>query len=194
MLADIRRLLDADGLTAVPVLATSARDGDGVDDLQALIAERVAGKKVTRTRLEADVRAAAERLHAVTGDARPPRLSGERVEALEDAFADAAGVPTVVEAVEESTRMRARRATGWPVTAWFSRLRPDPLKRLHLDLGASGPRAHRPGAHLGAAADPGAAGPRRHRGAGAGRRRRHHAARALGARRARGVGAPPRPT
>jgi hypothetical protein len=31
--------------------------------------------------------------------------------------------------------MRANRATGWPVTAWFSRLRPDPLKRLHLDLG-----------------------------------------------------------
>jgi len=47
-------------------------------------------------------------------------------------------VPTVVAAVEKSTRMRANRATGWPVTAWFSRLRPDPLKRLHLDLGSSG--------------------------------------------------------
>ncbi|WP_417624517.1 GTPase [Nocardioides taihuensis] len=138
MLADVRRLLDADGLTGVPVLATSARDGDGVEDLRRLVVERVAGKKATRTRLEADVRAAAERLHAVTGDARPPRLSEERVEALEDAFADAAGVPTVVDAVEESTRMRAQRATGWPVTAWFSRLRPDPLKRLHLDLGSSG--------------------------------------------------------
>lgn len=138
MLADIRRLLDADGLTDVPVLATSARDGDGVEELKRLIAERVAGKKATRTRLEADVRAAAERLHAVTGDARPPKLSQERVDALEDAFADAAGVPIVVEAVEESTRMRARRATGWPVTAWFSKLRPDPLKRLHLDLGSAG--------------------------------------------------------
>ena len=29
-------------------------------------------------------------------------------------------------------------STGWPVTSWLSRLRPDPLKRLHLDLGASG--------------------------------------------------------
>jgi GTP-binding protein EngB required for normal cell division len=138
MLADIRRLLDADGLTEVPLLATSARDGDGIQELKRLVADRVAGKKVTRARLEADVRAAAERLHAVTGDARPPKLSEERVAALEDAFADAAGVPTVVEAVEQSTRMRARRATGWPVTAWFSQLRPDPLKRLHLDLGASG--------------------------------------------------------
>ena len=58
--------------------------------------------------------------------------------ALDDAFAEAAGVPTVVDAVERSTRMRAGRATGWPVTSWLSRLRPDPLKRLHLDLGAAG--------------------------------------------------------
>ncbi|MDP9444586.1 MAG: ABC transporter, partial [Actinomycetota bacterium] len=50
-------------------------------------------------------------------------------------FADAAGVPVVVDAVAASTRARARRATGWPVTAWVSRLRPDPLRRLHLDLG-----------------------------------------------------------
>ena len=47
-------------------------------------------------------------------------------------------MPTVVKAVADSTRLRANRATGWPVTAWFSRLKPDPLKRLHLDLGASG--------------------------------------------------------
>ena len=47
-------------------------------------------------------------------------------------------MPTVVDAVEKSMRQRARRATGWPLVSWFSRLRPDPLKRLHLDLGAAG--------------------------------------------------------
>jgi hypothetical protein len=47
-------------------------------------------------------------------------------------------VPTVVSAIERSTRMRAARATGWPMVSWVSRLRPDPLKRLHLDLGAAG--------------------------------------------------------
>ena len=31
-----------------------------------------------------------------------------------DALAESAGVPTVVEAIERSTRMRARQATGWP--------------------------------------------------------------------------------
>ena len=49
-----------------------------------------------------------------------------------------AEMENVVEAVEKSTRMRANRATGWPLVAWVSKLKPDPLKRLHLDLGAVG--------------------------------------------------------
>lgn len=138
MVADVRRLLEADGLTGVPVLPISARHGWGIDELKKQIAKRVAEKKATRARLGADVRAAAERLQAASGTAKVRSLSTERIAALDDAFADAAGVPTVVKAVEDSTRIRANRATGWPVTAWFSRLKPDPLKRLHLDLGASG--------------------------------------------------------
>jgi hypothetical protein len=138
MLADVRRLLDADGLVGVPVLGVSARHGTGITELRREIAQRVASKKTTRTRLAADLRAAAERLDEVTGRARVDRLLPERVAALDDAVAEAAGVPTVVSAVEESTRLRANRATGWPVTSWLSRLKPDPLKRLHLDLGAAG--------------------------------------------------------
>ncbi|MCW2834552.1 MAG: transporter, partial [Nocardioides sp.] len=138
MIADVRRLLEADGLDGVPVLGISARHDWGIDELKKQIAKRVAEKKATRTRLAADVRAAAERLQAVSGTSSVRSLSKERVAALDDAFADAAGVPTVVKAVEDSTRIRANRATGWPVTAWFSKFKPDPLKRLHLDLGAAG--------------------------------------------------------
>jgi GTP-binding protein EngB required for normal cell division len=135
MLDDIRRLLDADGLERVPLMATSARTGEGIDALRYAIADRVRAKQVTRARLEADLRSAAGRMQEATGTSGHPELSKERIAALEDAFADAAGVPTVVEAVESATRIRGRRATGWPVTSWVSRLRPDPLKRLHLDLG-----------------------------------------------------------
>jgi len=138
MVADVRRLLDADGLTRVPVLPISARRGIGVDELRRTIAARVADKRSTRARAETDVRAAAQRLQEASGSARSRRLSETRVRALDEALADAAGVPTVVRAVEESTRTRAGRATGWPVVSWLSRLRPDPLKRLHLDLGADG--------------------------------------------------------
>jgi GTPase Era involved in 16S rRNA processing len=138
MLDDVRRLLVADGLGEVPVLAVSARHGTGIAELRAEIAERVSAKKMTRARLEADLKAAAGRLDAASGTGRTRTLSDDRVDALEDALAQAAGVPTVVDAVERSTRMRAGRATGWPVTSWLSRLKPDPLKRLHLNLGAEG--------------------------------------------------------
>jgi len=138
MLDDIRRLLDADGLERVPLVATSALTGEGIDALRYAIADRVRAKQVTRTRLEADVRSAAQQLSDATGTTGHPELSKQRIAALEDAFAEAAGVPILVEAVESATRMRGRRATGWPVTSWLSRLRPDPLRRLHLDLGKEG--------------------------------------------------------
>jgi GTP-binding protein EngB required for normal cell division len=138
MLADVRRLLDADGLVGVPVIATSARTGVGLDRLRDEIASRVAAKKAVRTRLEADLRGAAQRMSEATGSAPTPKLSKEHVGELESALADSAGVPTVVQAVHDATRLRANRATGWPLVSWVSRLRPDPLKRLHLDLGSAG--------------------------------------------------------
>lgn len=137
MLSDVRRLLDADGLRDVPVIATSARHGIGIAELRGEIARRVADKKATRQRAEADVRAAASRLNEECGSGKPRSLSAGRIAAMEEALAESAGVPTVVGAIERSTRMRARQATGWPVVSWVSRLKPDPLKRLHLDLGAS---------------------------------------------------------
>jgi hypothetical protein len=138
MVSDVRRLLAADGLEDVPVLAISARHSIGVDQLRSMIAERVATKKANRARSEADIKAIAHKLQEATGSAKTRTLSGDRVAALDDALADAAGVPTVVQAVEKSTRLRANRATGWPLVAWVSKLRPDPLKRLHLDLGSLG--------------------------------------------------------
>ncbi|MCY7396211.1 MAG: 50S ribosome-binding GTPase [Nocardioides sp.] len=138
MLGDVRRLLELDGLHDVPVIGLSARHGTGVDALQAEIARRVTAKKMTRRRLEADVRGVALRMKDACGDAKARSLSAGRVETMQDALADSAGVPTVVAAVERSTRMRANQATGWPVVSWLSRLKPDPLKRLHLDLGSAG--------------------------------------------------------
>jgi GTPase Era involved in 16S rRNA processing len=137
MIDDLRRLLAADGLESVPVIAASARRGDGIAELKREIAERVRTKKAVKARLMADVTSVAQRMQAVNGDAKPGDVARSRENELVDAFADAAGVPTVVEAVEKSTRRRAAQATGWPVTSWLSRLKPDPLRRLHLDLGRS---------------------------------------------------------
>jgi GTP-binding protein EngB required for normal cell division len=135
MLDDVRRLLAQDGLAGVPVLATSAKHGDGILELKQAIAARVSAKKTVRARLMADVSAIAGRMTDVNGDAKPGDVARAHKGELVDAFADAAGVPTVVAAVGKATRTRATQATGWPVTSWLGRLRPDPLKRLHLDLG-----------------------------------------------------------
>ncbi len=138
MVADVRRLLDSEGLDGVPVLAVSAREGIGMAELKAEVVARVSAKKSATVRVEADVRAAAGRLEEESGTAKPRTLARKRVAALEDAFADAAGVPTVVAAAEKSTKIRAQRATGWPAFKVFSMFRKDPLKRLHLELGAAG--------------------------------------------------------
>jgi hypothetical protein len=39
----------------------------------------------------------------------------------------------VTEAVGKAWRMRGGLATGWPVLAWITKFKPDPLRRLHLD-------------------------------------------------------------
>lgn len=138
MLADVRRLLDDDGLASVPVWAISARDGQGIEELRAEIARRVADKAATRARAAADLRQIAEQLESESGTAPVPTIGNRTTADLNAALAEAAGVPTVTEAVHRSTLIRAGRATGWPLTSWIARLRPDPLKRLHLDLGPEG--------------------------------------------------------
>jgi len=138
MIEDLRRLLDADGLNGVTLVATSAKDGTGIDELRSAIVARVKDKATTRARIATDVAQTASELSAVSGDAKPPTLTDRDQVELRESLADAAGVPIVVDAVHKASMMRARRATGWPVTSWLSRLRPDPLRRLHLDLGATG--------------------------------------------------------
>jgi GTPase Era involved in 16S rRNA processing len=138
MVGDLERLLKADGLDGVPVYTTSARHGEGIGQVKKALAERVAAKKAARSRLMADIREVGRRMQEQNGTVKPSDVARSHKAELVDAFADAAGVPTVVHAVDKATRVRARQATGWPVTKWLARLRPDPLKRLHLDLG---PRA-----------------------------------------------------
>ena len=62
--------------------------------------------------------------------------------------AEAAGARLVGDAVRDAWRVRGAAATGWPVIAWMGRLKPDPLRRLHLPLGRErgrDPALHRTG-------------------------------------------------
>jgi GTP-binding protein EngB required for normal cell division len=136
-LKDLRRLLDDDGLTGVPVVGVSTRTGAGVSELRSLLTSRVADRRSWATRLAADVGTAADVLvRASSGVGSHPGDSSQEIDGLAgpltDALSEAAGVQVVVEAVAKAHRHRSVAATGWPLTRWIRRFRPDPLRRLHL--------------------------------------------------------------
>ncbi|MFD8528331.1 ABC transporter [Streptosporangium canum] len=160
-LKDLRRLLDEDGLAGVPLVGVSARTGAGLPELGSLLASRVADRRSWAARLAADVGTAADALvrassgmGALTTGSGPgagaapgagarsgsdtvataaPEVSVDGLAGpLTDALSEAAGVPTVVEAVAKAHRHRSVAATGWPLTRWIRRFRPDPLRRLRL--------------------------------------------------------------
>src|SRR3954470_7962941 len=128
---DLRALLDREGLAATPVIVTSARTGVGLPELRAELGRRASARRAATDRLTADARGAAQALavHCPPDDDHPVDLPEE---GLTRALADAAGVPVVVAAVERSARREGTARTGWPLLRWTRRLRPDPLRRLHL--------------------------------------------------------------
>ncbi|GAA4939637.1 GTPase [Actinoplanes utahensis] len=133
VLADLTRLLEEDGLTGAPVIATSAKQPGMLAELRTALEGTVANRQAALRRLAADLDAVGEELGAVIG---PPAAEDEvdraTVKQLCDSLAASAGVPGVADATAGAYRHRAAAATGWPLVRGLRRLRPDPLRRLHL--------------------------------------------------------------
>ncbi|WP_091445712.1 GTPase [Micromonospora yangpuensis] len=133
VMADLRRLLDTDRLDGVPLLATAAVDPGGLDDLRAALERTVAERQAVLRRLAGDVDVVVAGLDELVGPDRSAAGPDETaVRALHRALAGTAGVPVVAEAVGQAYRHRAGGATDWPLVRGWRRLRPDPLRRLHL--------------------------------------------------------------
>lgn len=137
IVGDLGRLLKADGVPNVQVLATSATTGLGVEDLRQRLANVVAGAAATRTRLAGDVRMAATEVRKGVAD-RELHLPKRAAPTLVDALGRSAGVPTVISAVDRDYRHQAIAAGGWPFTRWLRSFRARPLRRLRLDTGDAG--------------------------------------------------------
>lgn len=127
--ADLRRLLDSEGLTDAPVLLTSAATGAGLDDLRLLLTETVTARRAAAERIGADVDAVAARFLPYAG-AEPPQAPAAE---LGDALASAAGVAGVGRALQSARELRAVDYVGWPVGWLFGRITGrDPLRKLRL--------------------------------------------------------------
>ncbi|MER7545317.1 ABC transporter [Spirillospora sp. NPDC127506] len=131
--ADLRRLLEAEGLADPRIVTTSAVAEDGVTGFRDILVDTVAARRARTERLSADVDRVAERFTAYRFDAEPPSTVDEAHRAeLIQALTDAAGAPAVAEAMESAYELRASDFVGWPVAAIVARLRSDPLRRMRL--------------------------------------------------------------
>jgi GTP-binding protein EngB required for normal cell division len=133
---DLVRLLGLDGVHAAEVIATSATDGSGVIDLRHQISSAVAGQNAAVRRLDSDLLAVATVLRSGVADSEPS-LDGSDHVGLVDALSRAAGIPVILDAVEQDYRRETWARTGWPLTRWARALRPSPLKLLRLNQGAA---------------------------------------------------------
>lgn len=133
VLRNLHGLLARDGLSHVTVLATSARTGEGVPELRDRITQLARSRRARLERTLGEITRGAAALRAAADGA--PEISSVRVELerVEEAAANAAGVPVVVDAARTAYMQRARRHIGWVPVRWVGRLRPNALARLHLD-------------------------------------------------------------
>jgi energy-coupling factor transporter ATP-binding protein EcfA2 len=143
VLESLRGLLAAEGLGGVQVLEASARTGEGVPAVRAVLRKVAAGHRAASERLSGDVADAAARLAAASGEGEPAGVRPTASRRLAEELAAAANVPLVVEAVRVHTRRAAAARTGWPPTRWVRRLGRDPLVRLGLARPDAAPRVNR---------------------------------------------------
>lgn len=138
VLASLTRLLQAEGteahLLAAPI-AVSARTGEGVDVLRDLLAQVAAAKSLSLQRTDAQLHATASQLRNYAGGEGTVLAGAYALDAeqkLVKACYSSSQAEQVLEAATASYRRAAGQRTGWILTRWMSRLKADPLRRLHL--------------------------------------------------------------
>jgi GTP-binding protein EngB required for normal cell division len=157
-ITDLRRLLDEEDLDEVPILVTSAKTGEGIEELRKLLIETVSARRATAARITADVdKVIAQfepygadpgtdsfgagpvggRAGSVIGDGRPSDEmlpSGTEGE-IGSALVEAAGAQAIGESLRTARELRAADYVGWPISWGLTRLTsPDPARKVRLGM------------------------------------------------------------
>ncbi|NEE02667.1 GTP-binding protein [Phytoactinopolyspora halotolerans] len=93
--ADLRRLLDDDGLGDAPIVPLSAATGEGLDALMDLLRRTAETRRASVQRVDADATRAAGRMIEAAGSAEPGAVTDDDRGRLVDAMAAAADVGSV---------------------------------------------------------------------------------------------------
>src|SRR5437763_276412 len=109
--SDLRRLLDAEGLTETHVLVTSATTGAGLDELRRVLASAVAIRQASAERITADIDALLERFAVYAGASVPGWLP------------PASRAPALAETLNGVLGRSAAGYIGWPPARLAARLR-----------------------------------------------------------------------
>ncbi|MGH3749556.1 MAG: GTPase, partial [Micromonosporaceae bacterium] len=156
-LADVRRLLDQDGLHGVRLVGTSAATGANVGQLRKMLAETVAARQATLERLAGDVNTAVDSVeHLVGPQVAEDAVDRTMVSDLANQLGDSAGVTAAAALGAATYRDRGIQTTRWPIGRWTSRRRPDSLRKLTPQQVFEPPRP-RAGRSRHAASEPGVA-------------------------------------
>jgi GTP-binding protein EngB required for normal cell division len=144
---DLRRLLDSERLQDAQILVTSAKTGEGIEELRKLLIESVTARRATAARIVADVDKVvagfepyAERVPGADPDGLPSagQLAEEELpegteRELGAALAEAAGVRAIGDSLRSARELRAADYVGWPVSWLVERLTsPNPARKVRL--------------------------------------------------------------
>jgi GTP-binding protein EngB required for normal cell division len=144
---DLRRLLDSEDLQDVQILVTSAKTGDGVEELRKLLIQAVTARRAASARIAADVDKVvvgfepyAARVPVTDADA--PDVLAQRADEvlaastdseLGAALVDAAGAGAIGDSLRSARELRAADYVGWPVGWLADRLtRRNPARKARL--------------------------------------------------------------
>ncbi len=134
---DLTQLLNKDGIEEPCLFLASALTGEGIPELRTAVSEVGESIRSRALRLVGEVEHA--RMDLVEAlDMSQWQQSRETLvvdDKMLPAFAHAAGVDDLTDAVKAAYRHRRVKACGWLPTRWLRNFRSDPLRRRHLSGG-----------------------------------------------------------
>ncbi|MDY6050316.1 MAG: GTPase [Corynebacterium sp.] len=140
--ASFKQLLVEDGLSTISVIATSATTGSGIDEVRAAIARVASSHQAAEQRISSDI----EAVTAPWAGLKAPGTEAKEIKRarrdLDTALTRAANADYLANVTAKAYRKRLGQRTGWLLTSWLLRFRPDPLKRLGLTEAADDTGVH----------------------------------------------------